>query len=207
MIASPTPGFDIPESALEESIPTSLIREIIDGKPYYYKGYQEVLAGNINEEGVMGCSGLQTYIISYLLGILFDQVNRGRYIIATNEPGLHINRRNNLAADIMIFDKDVLTIDKIDLNYVQVPPTISIEVDTRIELEDATESKYVALKTMKLLEFGVEKVIWFFTETKQVMIATPGNWTTFDWDHQVAIMPGAMCNEGQYLRSKGSGFA
>jgi len=65
MIASPTPGFDIPENALEESIPKSLVREIIDGKPYYYKGYREVLAGNMNIEGVMGCSALQTYIISY----------------------------------------------------------------------------------------------------------------------------------------------
>lgn len=69
MIASPRPGFDIPENALEESIPTSLIREIIDGKPYYYKGYREVLAGNINEEGVMGCSTLQAFIVTYLVRV------------------------------------------------------------------------------------------------------------------------------------------
>jgi hypothetical protein len=107
----------------------------------------------------------------------------------------------------MIFDKDVLTIDKIDLKYIQVPPTLSIEVDTDVELEEVTESEYVTLKTMKLLEFGAEKVIWFFTETKKVMIATPGNWTTFDWEHEVMLMPGAMCNVGQYLQSKGSRFA
>jgi hypothetical protein len=207
MIASPKPGFNIPENALEESIPTSFIREIIDGKPYYYKGYREVLAGNMNIEGIMGCSSLQTYIISYILGIFYDQINRAKYIIATNEPGLHINRRNNLASDIMIFDKDVLTIDKIDLRYIQVPPTLSIEVDTDVELEEVTESEYVTLKTMKLLEFGAEKAIWFFTETKKVMIATPGNWTTFDWEHEVMLMPGAMCNVGQYLQSKGSRFA
>jgi hypothetical protein len=207
MIASPTPGCDIPENALEESIPTSLIREIIDGKPYYYKGYREVLAGNINEEGVMGCSGLQTYILSYILGVLYDQINRGKYLIATNEPGLHINWRNNLASDIMIFDKDVLTIDQINLNYIQVSPTISIEVDTRVELEEATESEYVTIKTLKHLEFGAEKVIWFFTETRKVMIATPGSWITFDWDHEVILMPGAVCNVGQYLRTKGSKYA
>lgn len=207
MIASPTPGFDIPENPLEESIPTSLIRDIIDGKPYYYKGYQEVLAGNIDIEGIMGCSTLQVFIISYILGIFYDQINRGKYIIATNEPGLHIDRRNNLASDIMIFDKDVLTIDQINLNYAQVTPKISVEIDTRVELEDITESEYVTLKTMKLLEFGSEKVIWFFTQTKKVMIATPGNWTTFDWDHEVTLMPGALCNVGQFLRSKGSKYA
>lgn len=207
MIASPKPGFDIPESALEKSIPTSLIREIIDGKPYYYKGYQEVLAGNVNEEGVMGCSSLQSFIVSYLVRVLFRSIDESRYLVATNEPGLHVDKRNNLASDILVFDYNVLTIDQINLNYAQVPPVISVEVDTRIELEDVTESKYVALKTMKLLEFGVEKVIWFFTETKQIMIATPGNWTTFGWDHEVALMPGALCNVGQFLRSKSSRFA
>jgi hypothetical protein len=107
----------------------------------------------------------------------------------------------------MIFDKDVLTMDQINLNYAQVTPKISIEVDTRVELEDISESEYVTLKTMKKLEFGAEKVIWFFTRTKKVMIATPGNWTTFDWDHEVVLMPGALCNVGQYLRSKGSKYA
>lgn len=207
MIASPKPGFDIPESPLEESIPTSLICEIIDGKPYYYKGYREVLAGNMNEEGIMGCSTLQSFIVSYLVRVLFRSINENQYLIATNEPGLHIDRRNNLASDIMVFDYKVLTIDQINLNYAQVPPAISIEVDTRIELEDVTESEYVTLKTMKLLEFGAEKVIWFFTKTKKIMIATPGNWTTFDWDYEVNLMTGAVCNVGQYLRNKGSRFA
>ena len=203
MIASPKPGCDIPESPLEESIPKSLIREIIDGKPYYYKGYHEVLAGNIDAEGIMGCSTLQAFIVTYLVRVLLRSIDESQYLIATNEPGLHINRRSNLASDIMVFDYDILTIDQINLNYAQVPPAVCIEVDTRVEFEEATESEYVTLKTMKLLEFGVGKVIWFFTETKKVMIATPGSWTTFDWDHEVILMSGAVCNVGQYLRSKG----
>ncbi|ACT94589.1 hypothetical protein [Dyadobacter fermentans] len=207
MIASPRPGFDIPENALEKSIPTSLIREIIDGKPYYYKGYQEVLAGNVNEEGVMGCSILQSFIVAYLVRVLLRSIDEDRYLIASNEPGLHIDKKNNLSSDILVFDYNVLTIDEINLRYAQVPPIISVEVDTRIELENVAESKYVAMKTMKLLNFGVKKVIWFFTETKQIMIATPGNWATFGWDHEVALMPGALCNVGQYLRSKGSKYA
>lgn len=207
MIASPKPGFDIPENALEESIPTSLIREIIDGKPYYYKGYRNVLAGIIDEEGIMGCSTLQAFIVTYLVRVLLRSIDENQYFIATNEPGLHINLRNNLASDIMIFDYNVLTIDQINLNYAQVTPKVCIELDTRIELEDITESEFVTLKTMKLLEFGAEKVIWFFTETKKVMVATPGSWTTFGWDHEVSLMPGALCNVGQYFRSKGSKYA
>ncbi|MGN7889392.1 Uma2 family endonuclease [Dyadobacter sp. 22481] len=207
MIASLRPGFDIPENALEESIPTSLIREIIDGKPYYFKGYPEVLAGNKDAEGVMGCSTLQAFIVTFLVRVLLRSIDENQYFIATNEPGLHIDRKNNLASDIMVFDYNILTTDQINLNYAQVPPAMCIEVDTRVELQDATESEYVTLKTMKLLEFGVAKVIWFFTETKKVMIATPGSWTTFDWNDEVVLMPGALCNIGQYLRSKGSKYA
>lgn len=203
MIASPKPGADIPENALEESIPTSLIREIIDGKPYYYKSYRDVLAGKTNEKGIMGCSGLQTYILGYILGVLYDQINRAKYIIATNEAGLHIDPKNNIASDIMIFDKDVLTIDQITLNYIQVPPKVVIEVDTRVEFEDISQSEYVTVKTLKHLGFGAEKVIWFFTETRKVMIATPENWTIVEWDDEVTLMPGAVCNVGQYLQGKG----
>lgn len=155
----------------------------------------------------MGCSTLQAFIVTFLVRVLLRSIDENQYFIATNEPGLHIDRKNNLASDIMVFDYNILTIDQINLNYAQVPPAMCIEVDTRVELQDATESEYVTLKTMKLLEFGAAKVIWFFTETKKVMIATPGSWTTFDWNHEVVLMPGALCNIGQYLRSKGSKYA
>ena len=166
-----------------------------------------MLEGNMNIEGIMGCSTLQSYIMVYLLKVLLRTIDEDRYIISASEPGLHIDRRNNLASDIMIFDSNVLTIEQINLNYAQVTPSVSIEIDTRVELEDVAESEYVTLKTMKLLEFGAEKVIWFFTKTKKVMIATPGNWSTSDWDREVILLPGAVCNVSQYLRSKGSKFA
>ena len=207
MIASPGPRKVLPKISAK-NIPSVLIHEIIDGKPLYRKGYREVLAKTRKIEDIMGSSSLQFFIIDYILRILYRNVNDEKYIIATNEAGLHVDRRNNLAGDILIFDKDILTIDKINKHYSNVPPKISIEIDLDIELEGLSEYSYISLKTRKLLEFGAEKVIWFLSESKNIMIATPqNNWEIQDWDKDVEIFEGIICNVGKYLREKGSEFA
>ena len=207
MIASPGPGRVSTEISANE-IPSVLIHEIIDGKPLYRKGYREVLAKTKKIEDIMGSSSLQFFIIDYILGILYSEINRTKYLIATNEAGMHLDRRNNLAGDILIFDKNVLTIDKINKHYSNVPPKISIEIDLDIELEEFTEMGYITIKTKKLLEFGAEKVIWFLTESKKVMIATvEGEWETFDWNRDVEILDWIVCNVGEYLANEGSQFA
>ena len=207
MIASPGPRKVLPKIPAK-NIPSVLIHEIIDGKPLYRKGYREVLAKTKNIEDIMGSSSLQFFIIDYILRILYRNVNDEKYIIATNEAGLHVDRRNNLAGDILIFDRDILTIDKINKHYSNVPPKISIELDLDIELEGLSEYSYISLKTRKLLEFGAEKVIWFLSESKNIMIATTqNNWEIQDWDKDVEIFEGIICNVGKYLREKGSEFA
>jgi len=207
MIASPGPRKVLPKIPAK-NIPSVLIHEIIDGKPLYRKGYREVLAKTRKMEDIMGSSSLQFFIIDYILRILYRNVNDEKYIIATNEAGLHVDRKNNLAGDILIFDKDILTIDKINKHYSNVPPKISIEIDLDIELEGLTEYSYISLKTRKLLEFGAEKVIWFLSESKNIMIATPhNNWEIQDWDKDVEIFEGIICNVGKYLKEKGSEFA
>ncbi|MCF0056727.1 Uma2 family endonuclease [Dyadobacter sp. CY356] len=207
MIASPGPGRILTEISANE-IPSVLIHEIIDGKPLYRKGYREVLAKTKKIEDIMGSSSLQFFIIDYVLRIIYKAVNEEKYIIATNEAGMHLDRRNNLAGDILIFDKNVLTIDKINKHYSKVPPKISIEIDLDIELEEFTETGYITIKTKKLLEFGAEKVIWFLTESKKVMVASTTNeWQIFDWNTDVEIFDGIICNVGEYLLNEGSEFA
>ena len=66
----------------------------------------------------------------------------------------------------------------------------------------------MTLKTRKLLDFGAEKVIWFLTEPKKVIIATKdADWPMRDWDKDVEIMDDIVCNVGKYLKEKGSEFA
>ena len=60
--------------AQKGKVPTHLIYEIWDGKPIYYKGYKKVLNKPENHERVMGCSSLQSEIISYLLEFFYINI-------------------------------------------------------------------------------------------------------------------------------------
>ncbi|WP_159468971.1 Uma2 family endonuclease [Dyadobacter sp. 3J3] len=208
MIASIGPAQVLTKN-IDTEIPSVLIHEIIDGKPLYRKGYREVLAKTKNVDDIMGSSSLQAFLITYLTIWIGKQIDDGKYTILTNEAGLHIDTGNNLAGDLLIFDNHILKIEKINKKYADVPPKISIEVDIDIALEgELSENAYISLKTKKLLEFGAEKVIWFLTESKKVMIATAdANWQTYDWDTSIEILDGISCNVGEYLKEKGSEFA
>lgn len=60
-------------------------------------------------------------------------------------------------------------------------------------------------KIRKLLDFGVKKVVWILTETKQVIIAERNARASqfMDWNQDVEIRPGLTFNIGQYLEKRG----
>lgn len=184
-------------------IPNYLVRECINGKPFYYKGYKEVLNKKKTLEEIMGSSGLQGYIIAFLMEIIIEGKLKKRYEVV-NETGLHLDKRNNLAGDILIYDSKVMTPDKIDRHYLTVPAKVHIEVDIAIELEDVKDYQYVEKKITKLHQFGTEKVIWILTSIKKVMVAIPGQpWQTYDWNNDIELLDGVTFNIGAYLKEKG----
>ncbi len=186
----------------KEKIPDYLIYEVMDGKPYYRKGYKDVINKTKTVEEIMGSSSLQFILIDYLLGIIYGFIDRSKYYIATNEAGLHLSKNNNLANDIAIYSSTILTPDKIVNRYADVPPQLVIEIDTKIDGENNNVA--INLKTQKLLNFGVERVIWIFTENQKVMIATSGeDWVIKDWNKDVEIMNGNIFNIANYLQEKG----
>jgi hypothetical protein len=63
---------------------------------------------------------------------------------------------------------------------------------------------YIFKKTQKLLDFGVEKVIWIITNAKKVTVSTAqSNWETMDWSKDVEIMNGHTFNALNYLQRRG----
>ncbi|MCE6988685.1 Uma2 family endonuclease [Dyadobacter sp. CY323] len=207
MMASPNPRNVLPKVSAKR-VPDVLVHEIIDGIPYYRKGYKEVLAKTKTIQDIMGSSSLQAFIITYLIVTIGKQLDEALYSLLANEAGLHLDKRNNVAGDLLIFDNKTLTINQINKKYAAVPPKICMEVDVDIVTEHADESIYIMLKTKKLLDFGAEKVIWFFTESKKVMIATSdADWQLHDWNNEIEVLDGITCNVGKYLKDKGSEFA
>ncbi|WP_373511347.1 Uma2 family endonuclease [Persicitalea sp.] len=189
-------------------VPEHLIYEIIDGQPIHYRGYREVMSGQKTFSEIMGSSGLQSLIVTYLIILLGKSLDDSKYTILSSESGLHLDKHNNLAGDILIFDNEYLTIDKIDEHYVDVCPKIAIEVDIRADPADMGNGNYIFKKTQKLLDFGVEKAIWVTTQAKKVTVATPGSpWQVLDWNEDIEVLNGITCNVGQYLKTRGSTFA
>lgn len=189
-------------------VPEYLIYEIMDGKPIHYKGYREVLAGTKTYADIMGSSTLQALIVTQLILTIGRQLNEELFTMLSSEADLHLDKRNNLAGDILIFDNATLPIDAIDEFYAQVPPRVVIEVDIAADPTDVDTDGYIFQKTQKLLNFGVEKVIWVTTQAKKVTVATQdADWQIKDWHKDIDVLDGVSFNIGAYLTKKGSPYA
>lgn len=184
-------------------IPEYLVYEVIDGKPIPYRGYAAVLNKEKTLEDIMGSSSLQSVIVSVILKFLYQSIPEEIYVIATNEAGIHLDKKNNLSTDIGIFNTDIL--NKLDEKYFNTPPEIAIEVDTKADVSQfANPIDYYHTKTSKLLRFGVKKVIWITTATRKVMIATAqADWITTDWNKEIEVTENIALNLAQLLEKRG----
>ena len=200
MIASTAPKTI---KARPRKVPQHLIYEILDGQPVYYKGYREVIQNKKTVEEIMGASGIQSIIISYLTKWLYSFLDDDLYWLLSNEAGLHLSHRSNLSNDIAIYETSVLTPDKINRKYVDVPPKIVIEIDIDGDVEQMTESGYIYKKTQMMLAFGTQKVLWVLTAAQVVTVATNDKIETFSWQKDIELMDGHAFNIGQYLDKKG----
>ena len=185
----------------KRKVPAQLIKEEMDGVPYYHKGFREVLAKKKTLEEIMGSSVLQVIILDAIKRYLYGVVSKD-YIIASNEAGLHLQKNDNVANDIAIYWKqDVKSF--FSKKYFDVPPKLVIEVDVDVEadVEKSQELQYVLKKTNKMLGFGVEKVIWIFSEDRKIIVAEPqSDWVITNWNTDIALMNGMTLNLENLLK-------
>lgn len=188
-------------------IPDILIKEVIEGKPYFYNNYKSVLNNLQNIESIMGCSSLQSTIIELILEILYIKIGRKKYRFLTGEIGHNLDKNNNLSYDIAIFDKNILTPDLINVHYVKVPPKTIIEIDVKIDLGNTTDLEYITAKTQKALQVGIEKIFWILTKTQKVIVAKANeSWQIFDWDNSIELIDNQFFNIKALLEKEGVKF-
>lgn len=183
------------------NIPTALIYEMWQGKPVYYRGYRDVLSGKKTIQEVMSCSDLQGVLV-YLLGFYVgNHVNRKKYLLATNEIGLHLALNDNLGNDLVIFEKE--KVGRLKGKYFDVPPKIVIEVDIKADITDFENGAdgYVIQKSKKMLDFGVEKVLWVITSMQRVYVIDRNDptWYVVDWSENIAVLDDCVLNIKQLL--------
>jgi hypothetical protein len=105
---------------------------------------------------------------------------------------------------MLIYERSVLTADKVTTKYANVPAKVVLEVDVKIDDTKTSDWDYVKRKTQKLLDFGTEKVVWVFTKTQKVIVATAnGQWLTYNWNNDLEIVDGILFNIGDYLKEEG----
>lgn len=188
------------QSVKVRTIPTYLVYEEINGEAIPYKGYEEVLAGNKKPEEIMGSSSLQAVLV-YLIGLYIgNNINRKKYFVGSNESGLHLGAGNNLANDIAVFERDNT---KLDNKYFRKAPKVVIEVDSKADLRETsydTEMEYYVGKSQKMLDFGVEKIVWIFTDGKKVLVSQEGqDWRLLDFDRDVLLLDDCVLNVAKLL--------
>ena len=183
-------------------IPEELVYETINGKPIYYNGYKEVINQHKQITEIMGSSNLQAIIINNILMYLYDNIDRKKYYILTNELGLHLNSKNNIAADIAIFERTNLFSKTIKDKYVDIPPKIIIEIDTKADLTDFDNvMDYYQTKTTKLFNFGVEKVFWILTKNKQIIEAVANKQQLIHtWNKEIHLFDNMKFSLNQLLK-------
>jgi len=182
-------------------IPQLLVYEVLDGQPIYYAGYQAYLDGNKTLEEIIGSSYLQSLIVTQLIIYLSQQLDTTAYQLLTNEVGLLPNNHSRRAADIAIYRKHQLTDIPIANHYLSIPPEIVMGIDTKAHLEDIQNPLgYYQEKTDQLLAFGVERVIWIFTDTQKVMVAQQHeDLYISNWSKSILVIDDVMLNLDQLI--------
>lgn len=189
--------------ASDAEIPAILVRDEIDGKKYYRKGYKEVLTGTKTIDDIMGASVFQAFIVSFIGTYLNSLLPKNWYAL-TGESGVNISKKNNLSTDIAIVDINQIA-DIFSTKYLDIAPKIVLEIDVKIDLENGKDYDYIQRKTKKLLEFGVEKVFWILTAQQQVIVAEKDNptWSIINWQTKMEIFENISFSIEQILSEKG----
>ena len=178
-----------------QKIPEALIYEMDDGQPIYYKGYEEFISGGKEGRDVFAINLLQSSIITQLIFLLGDKLSQS-FLVLTNQVGIELSKQSWRCVDIAIVDKVKAAMQKDHNKYLEFAPEAVIEIDIKASLDEiSSPSSYFHKKTDQLLEFGIKKVIWIFTDSKKVMVAEPNRpWQTFDWDITFEVFEGIEAN-------------
>ncbi len=189
------------------SIPSALIYETMDGKPIYFAGYRDVLNGNKTIEEIMATGKKQSLMLNAIQGHLWRTPTGTALTIMTGEIGIHISKKLNFSCDLVVFEDATLATLDINQNYFEVPPKIIVEVDLQADPTSININQYILKKTRKLLQFGVEKVIWVFSDPPLVSVATAqGSWIISEWDKPIEILDGHFVNLADLFRQKNIKF-
>ena len=175
-------------------IPETLLYEEFGGRKYFRRGYHDILLGLKNENEITGSSAFQSLIVQAILFYLKTILPGKEYWTPTNEAGLHLKHKENLANDIVVVEKRGFH-SPTSSKFSDIPPKFIIEVDITIDPTDYTydppagsDMAYIVQKSEKLIEFGVKGVAWILTESRKILLLRPSHrMEIFEWTDDVPL--------------------
>ena len=75
-----------------KKVPDYFVYEIMDSKPIYYRGYEEVLNKRKQPDHIIGSSSLRSVIISYVVGVLHKYLHKNGYWVFNNEVVVYLDK-------------------------------------------------------------------------------------------------------------------
>lgn len=182
-----------------KEIPERLIYEMDEGKPVFYKGYKDVLAGKKEIGEIMGDSSIQAWLKSRISTILNNLLSK-EWVVTAGEQGLYLGKHSWRSSDIAVFKKGNFSLDN---RYARKAPEIVFEIDTKADLEGSGKaSEYFERKVDQLLEFGVKKIIWIFTDNESTKIFEPDKEpATLGWEEDIYVFESLHLNIRQIIES------
>lgn len=188
-------------------IPEYLVREVINGVPFYYPEFRAIQNKTKTLEDVMADSSLQWTLKENIGDLVKSHLDRQRYRFGRGEIGVHLGPGENMGLDMAIFDRSLLPKEKIGANYVEIAPLVAVEIDMQIELSEKNANlfeDYVLTKIQKLLDFGTQRVLWIFSRSERIFIAEPGqHWYFVPWNQDVELFDGIRFNVQKILEEDG----
>lgn len=163
----------------------------------------DVIKGKKKPEEIMGSSSLQSILV-YAIGLFIgNHINRKKYFIASNVAGLHLGNGDILANDIAIYEKENTILND---KYFTNAPKIVVEVDIKIDLNETAwtnEWDYVIEKSNKMLQFGVDKVIWITTKSKKIFVSSKTErWYMIDFNEDIPLLDDCVLNLANLLNEE-----
>lgn len=194
------------ENEIKQKVPDVFIAEYLDGIPMYYKGYKSIIDTPEKAEEIMGAGAIHSILVSYFVGLFLRNLDENQYFVLTGETGFKGEKKNLFNLDVAVYAANKLPDGQLHYEYMAVAPELVVEIDTAVENDEVTKDEYILKKTQRLLDFGAQKIIWFFSRTKKVMIAEPEKpWQIFNWNitlpaiNEVDFNIYEYCQKRQYL--------
>jgi len=190
-----------------QNIPKHLIYEMVDGVPIYYKGYRDYLDDAEQSDETLASGLLQSALAALIatrLNLLLAKHYGKKYLVLGNELGILFEKKSWRAADVGIVEHNKVKklLRELNNEYIKTPPKIVIEIDTKADLSELENSfGYYQKKTKELLDFGVERVIWIYTDTQTVMLAEQGQpWQLQEWTESFEVLENVVLNISELMR-------